>query len=88
MLIIVLCIIVLYCIIGYVWNVRKSIDQDWKDVKSNTPHLEFWCMIPKLTWTGCCVSKDWIVGKYHQYRGDGGGGASELITSGGDDDDV
>lgn len=85
MLILVLCIVVLYCIIGYVWNVRKSAEQDWKDFKTNTPHLSFWCMIPKLTWTGCCVTKEWTMNKYHEYRG--GGGGAQLITAGGDEDD-
>ena len=78
--------IFVYCIAGYVWNVKRSEEQDWKDVKTNTPHLSFWCLIPKWTWAGCCVTKEWTVNKYQQHRG--GGGGAELMTDTGDDDDV
>ena len=92
LIIVVICAIVLYCIAGYIWNVKRSEDGDWKDVKSHTPHLfSFWCLIPKWTWAGCCVSKEWAVNKYQSYRGGGGGGDSgdaELIASTSEDDEI
>ena len=77
------CVIILYCIIGYVINGRRS--GEWGAVKSNVPQFSFWCsLLPKLTWAGCVVSKDWIRAKYLASKGEAPGNEFESIN---DDDD-
>lgn len=52
-------IIFFYCVIGYVLGARNNPDNGWMNIKGNTPHFNFWCaLLPKLTWAGCCVTKD------------------------------
>jgi len=52
-------ILILYCGIGYYINGKRN--ENMKDCMNNVPHLkEFWCMLPRWTWAGCCVTKEFI----------------------------
>jgi len=63
-IIILLVVTFLYCTIGYAYNkTKRHPDSSWGDVKTNTPHLDFWCNIPKWAWAGCCVTKEFIASK-------------------------
>ena len=62
----------LYCLIGYIICAKKNPDNGWGNVKANTPHLDFWCLVPKLTWAGCCVTKEFTVSTVNKLRGKGG----------------
>ena len=74
LLICVLSVLVLYCLIGYIICAKKNPDNGWGNVKANTPHLNFWCLVPKLAWAGCCVTKDFTMSKVNKMRGKGEGG--------------
>jgi hypothetical protein len=70
-IIILLVVMFLYCSIGYIYNKAKvHPESSWGDFKTNTPHLGFWCNIPKWTWAGCCVTKEFIQSKIAK-KGDG-----------------
>lgn len=60
-------LIFLYCLIGYILNLRKNKCENWNDFKNNLPHLSFWCIIPKYTWAGCIVTKECILNSYHKH---------------------
>jgi len=62
-LIILLVVLVVYCIGGYAYNAayKNEENKHWSDYKTHTPHLNsFWCLVPKWTYAGCCVTKEWI----------------------------
>lgn len=62
-------VIFLYCLIGYIICAKKNPENGWGNVKANTPHLSFWCSIPKYTWVGCCVTKEFTMNKINEWRG-------------------
>ena len=66
-------IVFLYCILGYGWSVykhKKDGDTEnggWTNVKTHTPHVDFWCTLPSYVKVGCIFSKEFCVGAYHKY---------------------
>jgi len=75
-IIILLVVIFLYCTIGLIYNKKKvNPDSSWGDV-NNVPNIGFWRSLPKWTWAGCCVTKDWIASKMNR-----GGDTHQPIAS-------
>eukprot|EP00486_Rosalina_sp_Unknown_P012722 CAMPEP_0201597176 /NCGR_PEP_ID=MMETSP0190_2-20130828/193733_1 /ASSEMBLY_ACC=CAM_ASM_000263 /TAXON_ID=37353 /ORGANISM="Rosalina sp." /LENGTH=280 /DNA_ID=CAMNT_0048058009 /DNA_START=10 /DNA_END=852 /DNA_ORIENTATION=+ len=61
-IIILICLISVYCIVGYIMGGVKS--GDWGNIKKNLPQfMTFWIYVPKLTLAGCITSWEWIRGK-------------------------
>jgi len=62
-IIILLVVTFVYCTAGFVYNKTKNNkDGSWAD-RSNIPNVNFWTSLPKWTWAGCCVTKEWISSK-------------------------
>merc|ERR1712130_142123 len=63
-----------YCIVGYiVMAMTVNKEGGFKDFSNNIPQRNFWVLCPKLVCAGCGVSKEYVVGKYHQYKQRKGG---------------
>lgn len=61
-IIILICLVSVYCIGGYVMAGVKS--GNWGDVKGNIPQYRtLWMYVPKLVLAGCITSFEWIKGK-------------------------
>ena len=45
----------LYCVFGCIWNRVRNPDNKFSQ---NIPNVEFWCLLPKYTWTGCIITKE------------------------------
>lgn len=61
-IILLLVFTVVYCVAGYIYNGYKNPQNGWGNVRENTPNANFWAAVPKWTWAGCCVTKDFFVG--------------------------
>jgi len=63
-IIILLVVTFVYCTAGFVYNkTQKNPSSTWTDLKTNIPQYGFWSSLPKWTWAGCCVTKEWIASK-------------------------
>ena len=57
---------ILYCVGGYVYSGMKQDkeERDWTQIKSHTPHWDFWTYgLCAYTKSGCAVSHEWVSAK-------------------------
>jgi len=73
-------LIVVYCVGGYVFNGYKHPENGWGNVRENVPNLSFWSLVPKWTWAGCCVTKEFIIVLIDKARNRTSGTTSEGVS--------
>jgi len=56
----------LYFAIGYAYLSYKN-PNSYKDFKNNIPNKTFWILLPKYTFAGCVVTKEFIINTYNKY---------------------
>ena len=57
-----LCVVIIYCTIGWLMNgYRKGGRYKMQDFNDNVPHKQFWMKFPVYVWTGCAITKEYMI---------------------------